>query len=51
MYVPDKNELPNVLSSIVKEGDIVVTMGAGDIWKFGEKFIEILKAKKSGVKS
>jgi UDP-N-acetylmuramate--alanine ligase len=50
MYVPDKNEIPKVLNSIVKEGDIVVTMGAGDIWKYGEKFVELLKTKKNGAK-
>jgi len=32
--------------NIVKEGDIVVTMGAGDIWKFGEQFIKELKSKR-----
>ncbi len=28
-----------------EDGDIIVTMGAGDIWKYGEKFVELLKAK------
>jgi UDP-N-acetylmuramate--alanine ligase len=43
IYVPDKNNIPNVLKELKKEGDIIVTMGAGDIWKFGEKFIEMIK--------
>jgi UDP-N-acetylmuramate--alanine ligase len=38
-YVADKNNIPAFLKSIVKSGDIVITMGAGDIWKFGEKFL------------
>lgn len=42
IYVEDKHDLPIVLAQIKKEGDIIVTMGAGDIWKFGEKFIETL---------
>ena len=25
-----------------KDGDIIVTMGAGDIWKYGEKFVAML---------
>jgi len=44
-YVPDKSALPNFLRSIVKNGDIVITMGAGDIWKYGEAFLKQLKAK------
>jgi UDP-N-acetylmuramate--alanine ligase len=43
IYVPDKNEIPNVLSDLRQDGDIILTMGAGDIWKFGEKFIELIK--------
>lgn len=39
-YVEDKNELPGKLKEIVLPGDIVITMGAGDIYRFGEKFTE-----------
>jgi UDP-N-acetylmuramate--alanine ligase len=46
IYVPDKNQIPDKLLEIVKPGDIVITMGAGDIWKFGEAFINKLKSKK-----
>lgn len=42
-YVEDKNELPVFLKSVIRENDIVVTMGAGDIWKFGEQFIDLIK--------
>jgi len=38
-YVPDKKEIPGFLMTLVRRGDIVITMGAGDIWKFGEEFI------------
>ena len=31
---------------MVKKDDIIVTMGAGDIWKYGEKFVELLKEEK-----
>jgi UDP-N-acetylmuramate--alanine ligase len=31
------------LNEIKKTDDIIVTMGAGDIWKYGEKFVEMLK--------
>ncbi len=42
-YVPDKRELPEFLMKIKKPGDIVVTLGAGDISKFGEEFIAKMK--------
>ena len=42
-YVQDKKMVPEFLDRIKKENDIIVTMGAGDIWKFGEKFVELIK--------
>jgi UDP-N-acetylmuramate--alanine ligase len=42
-YVKDKNDVPEKLMELKRDGDIVVTMGAGDIWKYGEKFVELLK--------
>ncbi len=41
-YVPDKKSVPAYLAGIVKENDIVITMGAGDIWKYGEEFFRNL---------
>ncbi len=38
-YVEDKNELVAFLSDLVKEGDVVMTLGAGDVWRFGERFM------------
>lgn len=43
-YVPDKKQVPDSLKSLVKKGDIVITMGAGDIWKYGEEFLKLMKA-------
>lgn len=42
-YVPDKQAIPEFLMSIKRPGDIIITMGAGDIWKYGEEFIKRLK--------
>jgi UDP-N-acetylmuramate--alanine ligase len=39
-YIQDKKKVPAFLKSTVKPGDIVVTMGAGDIWKYGEEFLK-----------
>jgi UDP-N-acetylmuramate--alanine ligase len=44
-YVQDKKKVPAFLKSIVKPGDIVVTMGAGDIWKYGEEFLKMANSK------
>ncbi len=41
-YVADKNNVPALLNEIKKDGDIIVTMGAGDIWKYGDKFVAML---------
>ena len=45
IYVPDKKDVPDRLMEIFQTGDIIITMGAGDIWKFGEEFINKLKSK------
>jgi UDP-N-acetylmuramate--alanine ligase len=43
VYLENKNDIPDYLMSIKKKDDIFITMGAGDIWKFGEKFVDQLK--------
>jgi UDP-N-acetylmuramate--alanine ligase len=43
-YIADKTKIPAFLMSIKQPGDIIITMGAGDIWRFGEAFIAKLKA-------
>jgi UDP-N-acetylmuramate--alanine ligase len=42
-YIPDKKQVPDFLLTIKQPGDIIITMGAGDIWRFGEEFIRRLK--------
>jgi UDP-N-acetylmuramate--alanine ligase len=46
VYVPDKKNVPQILLGIVKKNDIVITMGAGDIWKYGEEFLKKLPQAK-----
>lgn len=45
-YEPDKTKIPELLKKIYRKDDIVITLGAGDIWKYGEKFIDLIKTKK-----
>ncbi|RJP72061.1 MAG: UDP-N-acetylmuramate--L-alanine ligase [Ignavibacteriales bacterium] len=40
IYEKDKTKLPEVLKSIALKDDIIITMGAGDIWKYGEMFLD-----------
>jgi UDP-N-acetylmuramate--alanine ligase len=46
-YFKDKKELPERLKEIVKPGDIVITMGAGDIYRYGEQFAEMVNQKET----
>jgi len=32
-----------ILMKVKQPGDIIITMGAGDIWRFGEEFIRHVK--------
>ncbi len=42
-YIKEREHLAEYLSSILEEGDLVMTMGAGDIYKTGEELVELLK--------
>jgi UDP-N-acetylmuramate--alanine ligase len=41
-FVPSKEEVIPRLLRLVEEGDIVLTLGAGDIWKVGEQILAAL---------
>lgn len=43
IYLKDKKQVPQTLYEIKQEEDIIITMGAGDIWRYGEEFVAILK--------
>lgn len=44
-FVPEKEDLPEYLLGVVRDGDTVITMGAGDINKYGSSFLQMLKTK------
>jgi UDP-N-acetylmuramate--alanine ligase len=46
-YQPEKTQLPAYLKEICEPGDIVITMGAGDIYRFGDQFLQDLKKKET----
>ena len=43
VYIKDKKEIAAYLKSIAQDGDLIMTMGAGDIVKCGEELVELLK--------
>ena len=43
-YIGGRDEIVNNLSGTLKDGDLLLTLGAGDIWKLGEAVLEKLKA-------
>ncbi|MFY0698712.1 MAG: UDP-N-acetylmuramate--L-alanine ligase [Balneola sp.] len=44
IYVEDKADVTETLKEISKAGDIIITMGAGDIYKYGEEFANELES-------
>ncbi len=42
-YVPEKKDVPDFLMRTKRKGDIIITMGAGDIWRYGEEFVQRLR--------
>ena len=42
-YVADKADVPAALLALARSGDLVVTMGAGDIREAGERYLELIE--------
>ena len=45
VYIPEKDKIARYLSEIVESGDMVMTMGAGNIYLVGEELVEMLVEK------
>ena len=46
-YVPEPSDLSGELNRMVQPGDMIITMGAGDIYKYGEAFVRSLESTKT----
>jgi UDP-N-acetylmuramate--alanine ligase len=46
-YVPDKTELPERLREWTAPGDVVLMLGAGDIWRASRTFVDLLNESDS----
>ena len=44
IYVEDKQHISKKLTEIVEHGDIIITMGAGDIYKSGDAFVQDIQS-------
>jgi len=45
-YIPDKAQIADYLITVIQDHDLVVFMGAGDIWKYEDEFINKIKTTK-----
>ncbi|NTV43174.1 MAG: UDP-N-acetylmuramate--L-alanine ligase, partial [Syntrophobacteraceae bacterium] len=43
-YTPTLDEMLEKLAAFVKDGDVLITLGAGNIWQVGEKLLDRLRA-------
>ncbi len=45
MLAPEREEIPALVDRMAQPGDMVITMGAGDVWKVGEALRERLERR------
>ena len=43
LYLPEEKDVLSELPGLLKPGDVFITMGAGDVYTYGEKIMEILE--------
>jgi UDP-N-acetylmuramate--alanine ligase len=44
-FIADREAIPDHLAGIAKPGDLILTLGAGNIWQAGEALLERLAEK------
>ncbi|HAR45141.1 MAG: UDP-N-acetylmuramate--L-alanine ligase [Nitrospirae bacterium GWC2_57_13] len=45
-FIPDRDRAVAHLAGAVREGDLLITLGAGDVWKIGEQLLERLRTRR-----
>jgi UDP-N-acetylmuramate--alanine ligase len=45
-FVPDRGRVAGVIMEVAKPGDVVLTMGAGDVTKLGPQLVEALRGRR-----
>ena len=51
LLVPDLDDLIDKLDEVTQSGDMVITMGAGNIWRYCDFYVNHLKTINNGVKA
>jgi UDP-N-acetylmuramate--alanine ligase len=46
-YIPQQDDIPRVLRDVSESGDVVLTLGAGDISRAGEELLDLLEGRTS----
>ena len=49
VYLPDQAAVPAVIAGLAKPGDLVLTMGAGDVTALGPQIVAALQARAAGL--
>lgn len=44
IYIPDKEKIADAVCDMVEPKDLIITLGAGDIWRVGQEIVEKLRA-------
>ncbi|MFQ5593260.1 MAG: UDP-N-acetylmuramate--L-alanine ligase [Anaerolineae bacterium] len=50
-HIADLQDAASYLASSLSSGDIMLTLGAGDVWKVGERVLELLALEQASVSS
>lgn len=45
LYIKDRDEAIRYIASNMRKGDLLVTLGAGDVWKIGDKLLQKLRCE------
>lgn len=48
-YIPGRKEMTEKIISELKSGDVLITLGAGDVYKMGEEILNELRVKSDGI--
>ncbi|MCA1687079.1 MAG: UDP-N-acetylmuramate--L-alanine ligase [Actinobacteria bacterium] len=46
-YIPQQDDIPRVLRDVSESGDVVLTLGAGDVSRAGEELLDLLENRTS----
>jgi UDP-N-acetylmuramate--alanine ligase len=49
LFVPDRAAVPAVVAGLAKPGDLVLTMGAGDVTALGPQIVGVLRERAAGL--